>query len=174
MMTLLLIRDMKRSGKEMEKMDGIVGFTKLFRNEMADLPEASIVVFTGSKAVCAPFAELLAYSVRDMKLDTFFSPMADEKDCRVLVWEEGTGYGVSTTGREITEATAIVVLGGLAMPKFGCPVEKVKMFIHMVSKPDHAKVIGVCFMDILKRSGWDQSIKFDAVINSTMETEKQI
>jgi hypothetical protein len=158
----------------MEKMDGIVGFTKLFRNEMVDLPEASMVVFTGSRAVCAPFAELLAYSVRDLKLDIFFSPMADEKDCRSLVWQEGTGYGVSTSGREITEATAVVVLGGLAMPKFGCPVEKVEQFIRMTSKPGHVKVIGVCFMDILKRSGWHQSIKFDAMINATMETEKQI
>ncbi len=165
---------MKRQGKEMEKMDGIAGFTKLFRNEMVDLPEASAVVFIGSRAVCAPFAELLAYSVRDMKLDTFFSPMADEKDCRALVWQDGTGYGISTNGSEITEAAAIVVLGGLAMPKFGCPVEKVKQFIHMASKPGHVKVIGVCFMDILKRSGWDQSIKFDAMIDATMETEKII
>ena len=155
-------------------MDGIVGFTKLFRNEMVDLPEASIVVFTGSRAVCAPFAELLAYSVRDMKLDIYFSPLADEKDCRALVWQDDTGYGISTTGRELAEANAIVVLGGLAMPKFGCSVEKVKQFIHMTSKADHVKVIGVCFMDIFQRSGWQKSIKFDAMINATMETEKQI
>lgn len=159
---------------EEKRMEGIVGFTKLFRNEVIDLPEGSIVVFTGSRAVCAPFAELLAYSIRDRKLDLFFSPMADEKDCRALLWEEGTGYGISPVGKKVTDAASIVVLGGLAMPKFGCPVENIQQFIDKTSKPDRVKVIGVCFMDILKRSGWHLCIKFDAIINATMESEKQI
>lgn len=158
----------------MEKMEGIVGFTKLFREELSCLTEGSIIVFTGSSAVCAPFAELLAYSIRDKKFDLYFSPIANEKDCRSLMWKEGTGFGISSAGKEITEADAVIVLGGLAMPKFGCPMEKVERFIDRISKPEATKVIGVCFMDILKRSGWDQCIKFDALINATMETEKQI
>jgi hypothetical protein len=68
----------------------------------------------------------------------------------------------------------IVVLGGLAMPKFGCPVEGVQRFIGKVAGQGTAKVVGVCFMDILKRSGWTDCIKFDALINATMEVEKQI
>ncbi len=157
-----------------EKMEGIVGFTKLFREEMEDLPEGSIIVFTGSNAVCAPFAELLAYSIRDKNFDLFFSPMANEKDCRSFQWKDGTGFGISTAGQEITEATAIIVLGGLAMPKFGCPMERVQQFIEKTSMNDSVRVIGVCFMDILKRSGWHLCIKFNALINATMETEKQL
>ena len=155
-------------------MKGIAGFTKLFREEMNGLPEGSIIVFTGSNAVCAPFAELLAYSIRDKKFDLFFSPVANEKDCRALLWKEGTGYGISSSGKEITEAAAVIVLGGLAMPKFGCSMEKVQQFIDKMSKPDASKIIGVCFMDIFKRSGWHLHIKFDALINATMKTEKQI
>jgi hypothetical protein len=157
-----------------ERMEGIVGFTKLFREEMSGLPEGSIIIFTGSSAVCAPFAELLAYSIRDKKFEIFFSPIADDEDCRALIWQEGTGFGISPTGNGIKEAAAIVVLGGLAMPKFGCPTEKVQHFIEKTSKPHVTKVIGVCFMDIFKRSGWDLKIKFDALINATLETEKQI
>jgi hypothetical protein len=157
-----------------EKMEGIVGFTKLFREEVSGLTEGSIIVFTGSSAVCAPFAELLAYSIRDKKFDLFFSPMANERDCRALTWKEGTGFGISPNGKEIKGADAVIVLGGLAMPKFGCPIENVQIFIDKMSKSDATKTIGVCFMDILKRSGWDLCIKFDALINATMETEKQI
>jgi hypothetical protein len=159
---------------EIGKMEGIVGLTKLFRNEMIDIPGGSVIVFTGSTAVCSPFAELLAYSIRDMKFNPFFSPMADHNDCRALRWNEGTGYGVSPHGQKVTGAVAVVILGGLAMPKFGCPVENVQRFIAEVAVIRTTKVIGVGFMDILKRSGWDHFIKFDALINATMETEKQI
>ena len=159
---------------ETKKMEGIAGFTRLFRDEMIGLPEKSIVVFTGSNAVCAPFAELLAYSIRDRKFDLFFSPMAEEKDCRALLWREGTGYSISQTGKEVAGAVSVVVLGGLAMPKFGCPVEKVQQFIDKASKPGAVKVIGVGFMEIFKRSGWHTHIKFDALINAKLETEKQI
>jgi hypothetical protein len=156
------------------KMEGIVGFTKMFREEMSGLPEGSTIVFTGSSAVCAPFAELLAYSIRDKKFDLFFSPMANEGDCRNLIWLEGTGYGISSTGKEVTDADSIVVLGGLAMPKFGCPLEKVQRFIDKTSRINKVRIVGVCFMDILKRSEWSSFIKFDALINATMETEKQL
>jgi hypothetical protein len=155
------------------KMEGIAGFTKLFREEMVGLPEGSMIVFTGSNAVCAPFAELLAYSIRDIKFDLFFSPMANDKDIRALEWREGTGFGISPMGKEITGADSVVVLGGLAMQKFGCPVESVARFIERTNKPE-GKVVGVCFMDILRRSGWHLCIRFDAIINATMVTEKQI
>lgn len=161
-------------GEEENRMEGIVGLTKLFRNEIAGSPDGSIVVFAGSKAVCAPFAELLAYAVRDKGLEMYFSPLADAKDCRRLMWNEGTGYSASAGGVEVEKADMVVVLGGLAMPKFGCPAEKVREFIGKISPQGGARVVGVCFMDILRRSGWDQIIRFDAIIDATMHVEKRI
>ncbi len=155
-------------------MEGIAGLTKLFREEMIELREGSTVVFAGSSAVCAPFAELLAYSIRDRKFDLYFSPMANETDCRSLVWREGTGYTIDPSGKSVKDVASIVVLGGLAMPKFGCDVNKVKEFIDHTTNQTGAKIVGVCFMDILRRSGWTTTIQFNALINSTMDTEKQI
>lgn len=155
-------------------MEGIVGFTRIFREEVIAISEGSTIVFAGSNAVCAPFAELLAYAIRDKKFDLYFSPLADEKDCRRMTWREGTGYGIDSIGKEVRGVAAVIVLGGLAMPKFGCKIEKVQEFIAKTSNHNDTKVIGVCFMDILKKSGWTSIIKFDALINSTMETEKQI
>jgi hypothetical protein len=99
--------------------------------------------------------------------------LANEKDCRELHWNEGTGYSISPIGKEIAGADIIVVLGGLAMPKFGCPVEAIQQFIEKVSKPGTTKVIGVGFMDILRSSGWHLQIDFDSILNSTMETERE-
>ncbi|MDD1743918.1 MAG: DUF2124 domain-containing protein, partial [Methanomassiliicoccales archaeon] len=65
-------------------------------------------------------------------------------------------------------ADAIVVLGGLAMPKFGCPVELVKSAITTLSDGKNARVIGVCFMGIFERSGWTKELPFKNVIDATM------
>ncbi|NLT36662.1 MAG: DUF2124 family protein [Methanomassiliicoccus sp.] len=154
------------------KIEGIVGLTKLFRNETIELSKGDVIIFAGSEAVCAPFAELLGYSVRDKDLALYFSPLAREKDCRPLQWKDGTGYNISSSGEEIAGADLVVVLGGLAMPKFGCPVEAVQQFIAKVSKPGGTRVVGVSFMDILRRSGWQHHIRFDSILNATMETEK--
>jgi len=158
---------------EKVKMDGIVGLTKLFRSETNELSKGAVVIFAGSAAVCAPFAELLGYAVCDKEFALFFSPLANEKDCRELHWNEGTGYSISPIGKETAGADLIVVLGGLAMPKFGCPVETIQQFIEKVSKPGTTKVIGVGFMDILRSSGWHLQIDFDSILNSTIETERE-
>jgi hypothetical protein len=156
---------------EKVRMEGIVGLTKLFRNETDGLSKGAVVIFAGSAAVCALFAELLGYAVRDRGFALYFSPLANEKDCRELHWNEGTGYSISPNGKEIVGADLIVILGGLAMPKFGCAVDAVQQFIEKTSKPVTTKVIGLGFMDILRRSGWHLQINFDSILNATMETE---
>ena len=40
---------------------------------------------------------------------------------------------------------------------FGCPVEDVKRFIGLI--PGEPKVVGLGFMDILRRSGWDKEVR---------------
>ncbi len=156
---------------EKVRMEGIAGLTKLFRNETNGLSKGAVIIFAGSAAVCAPFAELLGYAVRDKEFVLYFSPLGNEKDCRALHWNEGAGYSISPIGIETAGADLIVILGGLAMPKFGCPVEAVQQFIEKASKAGTTKVIGVGFMDILRRSGWHLQIKFDSILNATMETE---
>jgi len=54
-------------------MDGIVGLTKPFRSETNELSKGAVVIFAGSAAVCAPFAELLGYAVRDKEFALFFT-----------------------------------------------------------------------------------------------------
>ena len=65
---------------------------------------------------------------------------------------------------------AIVVLGGLAMPKFGCAPEDVLNMIEEASGDKSPKIIGVCFMGIFDRAGWTDKIPFDVLIDTRMET----
>lgn len=155
----------------MEKKKGIVGFTGTFSESIADVKEGSKVVFTGSVAVCSPFIELLAYTVRDRGFDMLYVPKANAKEARKIKAIENIGYSVVDEKGDPKNADAIVVLGGLAMPKFGCTPEEVNQMIERLSGDEKPKIIGVGFMNIFEKAGWDKKIDFDTVIDITMEAE---
>ncbi|RLF43101.1 MAG: DUF2124 domain-containing protein [Thermoplasmata archaeon] len=153
----------------MEKKSGIVGFTGTFRECIGDIKEGSKVVFTGSVAVCTPFIELLAYTVRDRGFDMLYVPRADAKEARKIKEIENIGFSVVDEKGDPGNPDAIVLLGGLAMPKFGCPPEDVIRMIEDISGDKKPKIIGVGFMNIFESAGWDKKLNFDTVMDTTME-----
>ncbi|MHC1680669.1 MAG: DUF2124 family protein [Methanomassiliicoccales archaeon] len=150
-------------------MEGISGLTKLFRESMVDVDDGSTILFLGSEAVCPPFAQLLAYAVRDRHMRFGFSPKAEWDKSRLMNWVDGAGFQISNEPFEPGEADVIVILGGLAIPKFGCPVEDAKAFISQV--PRHRLVIAVGFMDAFRKAGWDTSLHIDVLIDGYMSAE---
>ncbi len=156
------------TGEEMSERNGIVDFTGAFRNSIADLNYGSKVVFTGSVAVCTPFIELLAYTVRDRGFKMLYVPRADANEARRIKEVEHIGYSVVDEKADPKNPDAIVVLGGLAMPKFGCEPEDVTRLIEKLSGEKKPKVIGVGFMNIFERAGWDKKLKFDTLIDEAV------
>jgi len=169
-----------------EKKTGIVGFTASFREVMADVPPGSKVVFAGSVAVCTPFIELLAYTVRDKNYEMLYVPRAEASEARKIREVKNIGFCVVDEKGDPSNPAAIVILGGLAMPKFGVPPENVLNMIKEISGYDASaekeakeeaeaekgrpKIIGVCFMNIFERANWLSKIKFDVLTDTTMET----
>ena len=169
-----------------EKKTGIVGFTASFREVMADVPSGSKVVFTGSVAVCTPFIELLAYTVRDKNYEMLYVPRAEAEEARKIREVKNIGFCVVDEKGDPSNPAAIVILGGLAMPKFGVPPENVLNMIKEISGYDASaeeeakegaeaekgkpKIIGICFMNIFERANWLSKIKFDVLTDTTMET----
>ena len=167
-----IIEDINTSaitGEEMREGNGIVDFTGTFRNSIADIKYGSKVVFTGSVAVCTPFIELLAYTVRDRGFEMLYVPRADANEARRIKEIENIGYSVVDEKADPKKPDAVVVLGGLAMPKFGCEPEDVTRLIEDISGEKKPKVIGVGFMNTFERAGWDKKLKFDTMIDTTME-----
>ncbi len=153
----------------MEKKAGIVGFTGTFRGIMDNVKEGSKVVFTGSIAVCTPFIELLAYTVRDRGFEMLYVPKAVASEARKIKEIKGVGYSAVDEKGDPNGADAVVVLGGLAMPKFGCAPEDVNTLIADISAGKKPKIVGVGFMNIFEYAGWDKKINFDVVMDTTME-----
>lgn len=153
----------------MVKLEGISGLTKIFRETLADIDDGSTILFVGSEAVCPPFAQLLAYAVRDRNMRFGFCPKSSWENSRAMKWVDGAGYQISREGFEPAEADVIVILGGLAIPKFGCPVEDVKALISQI--PKHRMVMAVGFMDAFRKAGWNTSLHMDVLIDAYMSAE---
>ena len=123
-----------------------------------------------SQCACTPFVELLAYTVRDKGFDMLYVPVADVREARKIKEIAKIGHSVVDDKGDAQNPDVIVVLGGLAMPKFGCAPEAVNQMIESLSSGGkRPQIIGVCFMDIFERAGWDTKIPFDTVIDTTME-----
>jgi len=84
--------------------------------------------------------------------------------------QPGIGFSVMNEKGDPQNPDVVVVLGGLAMPKFGCVPEEVLDMIQEISGEQKPKIIGVCFMNIFERAGWEKKIPFDTLIDTTLET----
>jgi hypothetical protein len=154
----------------MEKKTGIIGFTGSFRESIKDIEKNSKVVFTGSVAVCTPFIELLSYTVRDKNFDLIYVPKVDIANAKQIKMLPNIGFSVVDEKADPQNPDVVVVLGGLAMPKFGCAPEEVDNMIQEISGGQKPKIIGVCFMNIFENSGWEKKLDFDIIIDTTLQT----
>ena len=154
----------------MEKKSGIIGFTGAFRDSLKEIDNGSKVVFTGSIAVCTPFIELLSYSIRDKNFQMVYVPKTDLEDTKKIEEQDKIGYSVVDVQDDPKRPDVVVVMGGLAMPKFGCSPEEILDMINEISGDAKPKIIGVCFMNIFERTGWTKKIPFDVLIDTSMET----
>ncbi len=140
----------------MDKKNGIIGLTGSFRESVNDIKNESKIVFTGSVAVCTPFIELLSYSIRDKNHDLVYVPRAEKENAKIIKMQPGIGFSVMDEQADPQNPDVIVVMGGLAMPKFGCEPEDVLKMIDDISGDKKPKIIGVCFMGIFERAGWSK------------------
>lgn len=154
----------------MEKKTGIVGFTGAFRESLKEIENGSKVIFAGSIAVCTPFIELLAYAVRDRDFEMIYVPVAKLMDAKKVEEQPNIGFSVVDKAANPADPDVIVIMGGLAMPKFGCAPEDVLNMIEESSGEKTPKILGVCFMGIFDRAGWTDKIPFQVVTDTKMET----
>jgi len=154
----------------MEKKSGIIGFTGAFRDCVKEIVNGSKIVFTGSIAVCTPFIELLSYAIRDKDFEMVYVPIADLGEAKIINMQEKIGFNVIDVQGDPKKPDVVVVMGGLAMPKFGCSPDDVLKMIDEISVDHKPKIIGVCFMNIFERTGWTKKIPFDVLIDTYMET----
>ena len=91
---------------------GLNGQLVTFKKEVGD---AKKITFIGSPGVCTPFAEFMAYAVRDK--ENHFIPLLDIEKCHEF---EAKSYAMVLRD-EVSypnDSDVVVLLGGLLMPKY--------------------------------------------------------
>ncbi|MCQ2970944.1 hypothetical protein SAMN05216439_1340 [Methanobrevibacter gottschalkii] len=140
---------------------GINGQIMTFKKEVGD---AKKITYIGSPGVCTPFAELLAYSVRDK--ENHFIPLVNVDDCHKF---ESKYYGM-VLNDEVSDphdSDVVVLLGGLSMPKYNLGTGELNDLIKDILKDD-GQIIGVCFMNMFTKVNWLDKFDFDCVIDGNL------
>lgn len=147
---------------EVEKFKGLHGNLIAFKEEVGN---ADKVTFVGIPGVCSPFAELFAYVIRDK--DSVFMAKTDPKTAKKI---ELTNLGMQFTEEANPRSNVVALLGGLSMPQYDVEVDDVKKLLKEILEPK-GKIIGLCYMGMFKKAGWDELIDFDCIINGVLNGE---
>ena len=140
---------------------GLNGQLVTFKKEVGD---AQKITFIGSPSVCTPFAEFLAYVVRDK--ENHFIPLLDIDDCHEF---ESKPYAMVLKDEvsDPHDSDVVVLLGGLSMPKYDVDTEELNALVKEIIKED-GQIIGVCFMDMFTKADWLDKVPFDTIIDGTL------
>jgi len=145
--------------KEISTSSGLGGILNAFRDITK---ESKRITFVGTPGFCTPFAELIAYPIRDAGKEMAFVANLGFDDAKRIVF---TSHGMQLAENVDAAADTVVILGGLAMPKISVDVNALNSMIGRILG-DGGLTIGVCFMSIFEQTGWYDVIDFDYVIDT--------
>lgn len=145
--------------KEISTSSGLGGILNAFRDITK---ESKRITFVGTPGFCTPFAELIAYPIKDAGKELAFVANLGFDDAKRIVF---TSHGMQLAENVDAAADTVVVLGGLAMPKISVDVNALNSMIERILG-DGGLTIGVCFMSIFELAGWYDVIDFDYMIDT--------
>ena len=146
---------------------GITGVLRPFREfiQQKGVKEGDQIVYYGCTGTCTPFVELLAVALRGFGYEQVFVPLLAEEKAKKI--HEVPDVGMQVSGEPaILRPRVIVIMGGLAMPLMPVTKEQVR---DLIGSHGNAVVIGVCFMSMFAKAGWDGTVNFDLVIDGTLD-----
>lgn len=146
----------------MRKEREFIGITENLLTFREEVKNENKITFMGMPGVCSPFAELFAYVVKE-KESVFITGTDIEGAKEIKASDQGMQFGESADPR----AGLVAILGGLAMPKSNIQASHVNKAIEQILD-DNGRIIGLCYMDIFRESGWHKEIDFDCIINGTL------
>ncbi|WP_135612513.1 DUF2124 domain-containing protein [Methanococcoides sp. AM1] len=142
---------------------GIGGLLTSFRELVKD---SKRIMFIGTTGFCTPFAELMAYVIRDAPIEVGFIPDIRHHEAKAIV---STPSGMQIGDDIDHHADTVVLLGGLAMPKMKIDVENIKENLDdILESAENTLVIGICFQSMFDTQCWIGPIDFDYIIDSDL------
>ena len=140
---------------------GLNGNIVAFKEAVGDVEK---VTFLGTPGVCTPFAALFSYAIRDK--ESHFISGTDIEKCHQFEFKP-YGMQLNEEVSDPQESDAVVLLGGLTMPKANTDVDELNETISEILKED-GKIIGVGYMDMFTKAGWLDKVDFDCIVDGTL------
>ena len=140
---------------------GLNGNIVAFKEAVGDVEK---VTFLGTPGVCTPFAALFSYAIRDK--ESHFISGSDIDKCHQFEFKP-YGMQLNEEVSDPQESDAVVLLGGLTMPKANTDVDELNETISEILKED-GKIIGVGYMDMFTKAGWLDKVDFDCIVDGTL------
>lgn len=140
---------------------GLNGNIVAFKEAVGDVEK---VTFLGTPGVCTPFAALFSYAIRDK--ESHFISGTDIDKCHQFEFKP-YGMQLNEEVSDPQESDAVVLLGGLTMPKANTNVDELNETISEILKED-GKIIGVGYMDMFTKAGWLDKVDFDCIVDGTL------
>ena len=140
---------------------GLNGNIVAFKEAVGDVEK---VTFLGTPGVCTPFAALFSYAIRDK--ESHFISGTDIDKCHQFEFKP-YGMQLNEEVSDPQESDAVVLLGGLTMPKANTDVDALNETIAEILK-DEGKIIGVGYMDMFTKAGWLDKVDFDCIVDGTL------
>jgi len=124
------------------------------------------VVFIGTAGFCTPFAELGAYALRKNSAEIGFIVNDNIEGAKAII---PTEYGMQLGESIDCHADAVVLLGGLSMPKIGIEIDIIKETLDNIFEGSERKLlIGICFQSMFESRGWTERLEFDYLFDADM------
>lgn len=149
-----------------EFLSGVPGMLRPFKEylEKKGIKAGDQVVYFGCPGTCTPFVELLGFAVRGLELEQIFVPYVEESKSQRLRLVPDIGMQAGGPAK-IGIPKAVVIMGGLSMPNVPVTLEQV---MSAVAKYPDTALIGICFMNMFEKAGWLKTLKFDFLIDATI------
>ena len=140
---------------------GLNGNIVAFKEAVGDVEK---VTFLGTPGVGTPFAALFSYAIRDKEVHFISSTKIET--CHKFEFKP---YGMQLNDEvsDPHESDAVVLLGGLTMPKANTDIDELNETINEILK-EEGKIIGVGYMDMFTKAGWLDKVDFDCIVDGTL------
>jgi len=155
---------------EKEVFQGVPGMLRPFREfvEKQGLKREDQLVYYGCPGTCTPFVELLGFAIRSLEFEQVFVPYVEESKAKKVTLVPDVGMQASGTAM-IRDPATVVVMGGLSMPNVPVNPGRGIASEYYGKSTRRTKKIGVCFMNMFEKTGWTKEIRFDLLIDATID-----
>ncbi len=146
---------------------GVPGILRPFKEYLENhgFVKGDQIVYYGVPGTCTPFIELLAFAVRGLRLEQVFVPYFKEEKARKIEFEEEVGMQVSHDTVTL-HPKALIIMGGLAMPNVPVTISDARI---VITRHPEAVTLGICFMQMFEKAGWRKEIKYDLLIDASID-----